>query len=139
MKITPARTRGFLAAPDKAVRAILVYGRDTGLVDERVDALAKSVVPDLGDPFRVARMTGAALAADPARLADEAAAFAFGGGRRVVIVDEAEDNAAAAARSFLDAPLGDAMVVLRGGDLGARSNLRKLFEERSEERRVGKE
>jgi DNA polymerase-3 subunit delta len=129
MKIAPARIRPFLAAPDKSVCAILVYGPDTGLVDERADALARSVVADLGDPFRVARLTGAALAADPARLADEAAAIPFGGGRRVVIVSDAEDAAAPAARGFLAAPLGDAMVILRAGELGPKSKLRLLFEE----------
>ena len=129
MKIAPARIRGFLAAPDKSVCAVLVYGPDAGLVDERVEALARTVLPDLGDPFRVARMTGSSLAADPARLADEAAAIAFGGGRRVVLVDGAEESATAAARGFLAAPMGDALVILRGGDLAKRSSLRTLFED----------
>ena len=68
MKIPPARIRAFLAAPDKACVAVLVYGPDAGLVDERVDALARTVVPDPADPFRIARMTGAALAAEFRRL-----------------------------------------------------------------------
>ncbi len=129
VKIAPARLRGFLAAPDKSAAAVLVYGPDAGLVDERVEALARTVLPDLADPFRVARIAGAALAGDPARLADEAAAIAFGGGRRVVLVDDAEDPAAAAVRGFLAAPMGDALVILRGGDLGKRSSLRSLCEE----------
>src|SRR5579871_2703354 len=108
MKVQPARVRGFLASPDKAVRAILIYGPDAGLVDERVEALARTVVPDLADPFRVARIAGPALSADPAKLADEAAAIAFGGGRRVVLVDDAGDAAQGAARGFLAAPMGDA-------------------------------
>ncbi len=129
MKIPPARIRSFLATPDKSVCAILVYGPDAGLADERVTALAKSVVPDLNDAFRVARLTSSALSADPARLADEAAAIAFGGGRRVVLVDDADEHALNAAKGFLAAPMGDALVVLKAGDLSPRSGLRSLFEE----------
>jgi DNA polymerase-3 subunit delta len=129
VKIPPARIRSFLSAPDKTAVAILVYGPDAGLADERVDALARAVVPDLGDAFRVARLTSSALSADPARLADEAAAIAFGGGRRVVLVEDADDHASAAARSFLAAPMGDALVLFKAGDLSPRSSLRVQFEE----------
>jgi DNA polymerase-3 subunit delta len=129
VKIQPARIRSFLAAPDKAVRAILIYGPDAGLADERAVGLAKAVVPDLNDAFRVARLTSSALAADPARLSDEAAAIAFGGGRRVVLVDDADEHALNAAKGFLAAPMGDALVVLKAGDLSPRSGLRSLFEE----------
>jgi DNA polymerase-3 subunit delta len=129
MKVAPARIRSFLAAPDAAAAAILVYGPDAGLVDERVTALARAVVPDLGDAFRVARLTSSALSADPARLADEAAAIAFGGGRRVVLVEDADEHASAAARAFLSTPMGDALVLFKAGDLSPRSSLRSLFED----------
>lgn len=129
MKIAPARIRGFLASPDRAVRAILVYGPDAGLVDERVEALARTVVPDPADPFRIARIAGSALAADPARLGDEAAAIAFGGGRRVVLIEDADDPVQNALKGFLAAPMGDALILLKAGDLGRRSGLRSLCEE----------
>lgn len=134
MKVPPARIRSFLASPDKSARAILIYGPDAGLADERTEQMAKAVVPDLGDAFRVARLTSAALASDPARLADEAAAIAFGGGRRVVLVDDADEHATNAAKGFLAAPPpssdgGDALVLLKAGDLSPRSSLRSLFEE----------
>ena len=73
MKISAARAERFVKRPDPKARAVLVYGPDRGLVRERAEALARGVVEDLADPFRVTEMTGAALAADPARLADEAA------------------------------------------------------------------
>jgi len=73
MKLPPSRIAGFLQRPDPAIRAILLYGPDEGLVRERAEAAARSVCPDLKDPFRVADLAAAVLAADPARLADEAA------------------------------------------------------------------
>lgn len=129
MKITGAKVEAFLRAPDSKARAILVFGPDEGLVRERAQRLAKLVVDDLNDPFRVVEITGSDLKADPARLADEAAAMAFGGGQRVVRIRQAADACEPAVKSFLglDTP-ADALVILDAGDLPPRSKLRKLFE-----------
>ncbi len=128
MKLAGNRIEAFLKAPDPKAAAILVYGPDLGLVKERLDRLAKTVLPDLSDPFRVVDIPGASLKDDPARLADEAAALSLIGGRRVVRVREAGDATTSAIQSFLAHPMGDALVLLEGGDLSARSSLRKLFE-----------
>jgi len=128
MKIQPARAEAFIAKPDPAIRAVLFYGPDAGLVRERAAALARTVVPDLRDPFRVAEETGAAVRADPAWVADEAAAISFGGGRRVVRIRSAGDAEASVFEAFLQDAPGDALVVVEAGELTARSALRKLFE-----------
>lgn len=128
MKIAANRADGFVRKPDPAVRAVLVYGPDLGLVRERADALTRAVVPDLKDPFRIAELTPAVLKDDPARLADEAAALSFTGGRRVVRLRDAGDTVAAALQSFLESPMGEALIVVEAGDLPPRSSLRKLFE-----------
>lgn len=129
MKIAVGQIEGFLRAPDPALRAILIFGPDEGLVRERSQRLAKLVLEDLNDPFRVVEFTGAQLKDDPARLPDEAAAISFGGGRRVVRIRQAGDACEPACKSFLelDTPC-DALVVLDAGDLNPRSKLRKLFE-----------
>lgn len=129
MKLQGRAIDGFLRSPDPKVRAVLLYGPDTGLVRDRAMTIGRTVVQDLSDPFRVAEMQGRALSDDPARLADEAAALAFTGGRRLIRVREAEDNCAAAFTAFLDDPTpGDSLVLVESGDLGARSKLRLLFE-----------
>lgn len=128
MKLTGAKVEAFLKAPEPAVRAVLVFGPDNGLVRERVDRLVRSVVPDRNDPFRVAELTPARLKEDPARLSDEAAAIALTGGRRVVVVRDAGDGVSGPAGDFLSHPMGDALVVFEAGELGPRSSLRKLFE-----------
>src|ERR1700723_1219486 len=69
--------------------AALLFGPDLGLVRERAERLAKTVVPDLRDPFRTTEMEASALSEDPARLFDEAAALSMTGGRRVVRVRNA--------------------------------------------------
>src|SRR6516164_4406411 len=95
MKLPASRIAAFLQRPDRTIRAVLLYGPDTGLVRERAETLARTVCPDLKDPFRVADLSGSTLAADPARLADEAAQMSLMGGRRVVRVRDAADRLAA--------------------------------------------
>lgn len=128
MKVQAARADAFAKKPDPGVVAVLVYGPDSGLVRERADTLGRTVVEDLADPFRVALLTGAQCAADPPRLGDEAAAMALTGGRRLVRVRDAGDTVAPMLQGLLDAPRGDALVVLEAGELPPRSALRKLCE-----------
>jgi DNA polymerase-3 subunit delta len=119
----------FVERPPKAIVAALIYGPDQGLVRERAETLAKSIVPDLTDAFRVAELDEAILNSDPARLFDEAAAISMLGGRRVVRVRSAGNALAKLFESFLDDPKGDALVVVEGGDLAKSSALRKAFEQ----------
>jgi len=119
----------FAAKPPQGLVAALVFGPDAGLVRERAEKLMKSVVEDLGDAFRVADLDDSALASDPARLCDEAAAISMLGGRRVVRVRGAGNALAKLFEAFLESPNGDALVVVEGGDLAKGAGLRKVFEE----------
>jgi DNA polymerase-3 subunit delta len=135
VKLSGTALASFLRKPDPATRAALFYGPDGGLVRERADAVARSVCPDLRDPFRVAELTPALLAQDPARLADEIGAMSLTGGRRVIRIRDAGDAIAkllgeqlAAARARGGGGTTDCVVVCEAGDLPPRSALRKLFE-----------
>lgn len=129
MIIKPAEAERMLAKPPPGIAAFLFYGPDLGLIHERADRLAKSVVPDLSDAFRVSDLDEAALSGDTARLADEAAAISMMGGRRVVRVRGGGTPIAKAFEGFLTDPKGDAMIVVEGGDLARGAALRKIFEE----------
>ena len=137
MRLPAGRVEGFLRRPDPDISAVLLYGPDAGLARERADTVARAVCPELRDPFRVADLGGAMLASDPARLADEAAQIGLLGGRRVVRVREAGDNLASLFQRFLADPVGDALVVVEGGELTTRSALRRAFEESPRAAAVG--
>ncbi len=128
MKVTGRDVAAFLRRPDPACTAILVYGPDRGLVRERADSLAATVVDDLDDPFRVTTLAGDSLAADPARLADEAAALSLTGGRRLVRVRGGVDSSAKIFETLLGGGEGGALVIVEGADLSPRSTLRRMFE-----------
>ena len=132
MKIAANRADAFTGAPPDTLRVALIYGPDEGLVRERAARLGKAVVPDLSDPFLVCDLSGAELASDPARLADEVAAIALTGGRRLIRVRDAGDNIAKIVASVLEDTPGDALTVLQAGNLAPRSALRKLAETASD-------
>jgi len=130
MKIAASRAEAFVGRPDPKVAAVLVYGPDRGLVRERAERLARTVVDDPTDPFCTVELSAADLKADPARLGDEAAAVSLGGGRRLVRVREATDAAAGVFVDFFaSARAADALTVVEAGDLAKRSALRRAFED----------
>ncbi len=129
MKLPPARLAAFLAKPDPAVRVVVVYGPDAGLVRERARNLGTSAVGDLNDPFRVAALTGASVVEDPARLFDEMASLSLGGGKRLVRLQNPSETLTPILSRLLDSmPQTDSLLVIEAGDLDKRSKLRALAE-----------
>lgn len=128
MKVPARDIERFVENPPDHLRACLVYGADAGQVRELATRLAKSVVPDLDDPFRVSTLEASTIAADPARLGDEAAAMAFGGGRRVVRIRGLTGDLARPIADVVKAPVGDALIVAEAGVLRRDAALVRLFE-----------
>ena len=132
MKLAGKAIDRFLAAPDPATVAVVIYGPDDGLVRERAEHLVALIAIDPKDPFRVAELPASAIESDPARLADEADQLPMTGGRRVLRLREAGDEIAKALLGWLDASAtnthGGGFVVIEASDLGPRSSLRKLAE-----------
>lgn len=128
VKVQAREADAFCRAPAEGIAAVLLYGPDAGLVRERAESLARSVVDDLADPFRVAEIRPEDAASDPALLVDEALAISLTGGRRVVRVKGAGDKLAEAVATLLEAPRGDALVIVEAGELSGRSRLRTAFE-----------
>lgn len=118
-----------LAGPAPGVRAVLFYGPDEGRVRENAVKVARSVVPDLSDPFRATQLSAADLKLDPARLADEAAALSLTGGRRVVRLRGGGEAHAELFADLLQNLIGDTLIVVEAGELAKTSRLRKLFED----------
>lgn len=128
MKLQVRQIESFLKNPDPAVKAVLVYGPDDGLMRERAQILAKHVVPDLSDPFLVATLSGEEISKDETRFYDEVHAIPMMGGRRLIRIKEPGEASAKIIQDYLDKPNDEALVLVEGPDLGPRSALRKLFE-----------
>lgn len=129
MKISPGQADRFVQDPGNEIDAVLLYGPDSGLVRERAQILARSVVEDLSDPFLVTEILPSDLRDDRARLADEASSLSMIGGRRVVRLRDAADSLIEAVKNLLDGREVASLSILEAGELSARSKLRKAFED----------
>ncbi len=123
----------FLANRQEAIAAVLIYGPDGGLVRERGDALARSLVADFKDPFNYIELTDADLKEEPGRLGDEITALSFAGGERIVRLRTNGDAAAKPAERLIAGLDGghlkpNGLVLIEAGELTPRSKLRKTFE-----------
>jgi DNA polymerase-3 subunit delta len=125
----------FISRPDAAIRAALIYGRDSGVVRDRGHALAAKLVPNPDDPFDVAILTEQDLADDGGRLEGELAAQSLMGGRRLVRLRMTAEKPAAdklAAEALDRHAKGelnpDAFFLIEAGALGRESALRKVAE-----------
>jgi DNA polymerase-3 subunit delta len=128
VKIAAGRVDKFLRSPDAGVVFVLVYGPDSGLVNERAIALVRAVAGSESDPFRVSDLPAVALKSDPARLADEASAQSMTGGRRAVRLSGAADAITPIVAAYLEGAKADSLIVAEAGILGPRSSLRRLAE-----------
>jgi DNA polymerase-3 subunit delta len=90
----------FVARPDPKRPVVLVFGPDSGLVSERANALIKSAVDDVNDPFALARLDGEDLSAEPIRLVEEAQTIPMFG-KRAVWVKAGSRNIAPAVEPVL--------------------------------------
>lgn len=132
MKLQFRDIEPFVKRIDQDMRAILVYGPDAGLVQERAAAMGKQVVADLNDPFNAAHLTGDIIAADESRLADEATAQSLMGGKRLVRITGAGNEIAVALKAYLKGtPNPACIIIIEAGDLKPKDALRKVAEDQA--------
>ena len=125
--VKPQDIDRFLTKPTTPV--VLIYGPDAGLVRERADALIRASVENAHDPFSVVRIESEELAANPARLADEANTVPLFGGRRAVLLKiSSRHNVLPSIEAVLDDPPRDCRIIIEAGDLKKSSPLRVLAE-----------
>ncbi len=122
------QVEGFIAKPNPAQPVVLIYGADSGLVRERAEALIRSAVDDVNDPFSLARVEGDELASDPSRLVEEANTIPLFGGRRAVWVKGGGRNFAAAVETLLANAPRECRVVIEAGELRKNAPLRVACE-----------
>jgi DNA polymerase-3 subunit delta len=123
-----AQIDAFVAKPNPAQPVVLVFGPDAGLVRERAEALVRSAVDDIHDPFSLARLTGDDLASEPTRLVEEANTIPLFGGRRAVWVKAGGRNFTPAVEALLAATSPDCRVVIEAGELRKNAPLRVVCE-----------
>ena len=127
VQVKPADADRLLARPNAAVRVVLIYGDDEGLVSERANRFAATVAGKDGEHLR---LDMAALSEDPGRLVDEANSIPMFGGQRAISLRVSGNRSIEdALAALLAAPPKDSWVIVIAGELRKSSPLRKLAEE----------
>lgn len=121
MKANRAQAEKALRAPGDT-RLFLLHGPD----EAGSRGLARLLAAAMGEGAERIDLTGAELKADPARLADEAAAISMFGGARWILVEQAGDEIVPAAEALLEAPAAGNPVAVVAGALKPASKLLKL-------------
>ncbi len=113
-----------IARPDPQWRIWLLYGPDAGLISERAATIANAALgKDSTDPFRLVRIEGDDVVADPARLLDEASTIGLFGGDRVIRVSRTSKQLAPAIEPLLRTPPAGAVIIIEAGELSGKSPL----------------
>ncbi|BAT58219.1 DNA polymerase III subunit delta [Variibacter gotjawalensis] len=129
MALLKSGVDAFVARPDPARAIVLLFGPDDGLVSERAETIVLASVDDPRDLMAVMRIAGDELAADPARLADEALSIPMFGGRRVIWVRAGSRNFVSALEALIKGgQLRETRIVIEAGDLKKSAPLRALGE-----------
>lgn len=121
MKANRAQAERALASPGDT-RLFLLHGPD----EAGSRALAKRLAAAMGEGAERIDLSGAELKADPARLADEAAAISMFGGARWIQVEQAGDEIVPAVEALIEAAAAGNPVVVLAGALKPASKLLKL-------------
>lgn len=109
-------------AAQAETRFFLLHGPDEAGSHALVATLARA----MGPGAERIDLAGAELKADPARLADEAAAFSLFGGARYIVVEPAGDEIVPAIEALLESPAKGNPVAIVAGALKPASKLLKL-------------
>ena len=128
VKVLTRNLNAFLNKPPDHILAVLIYGKDTGLVHERVLRITRAVVEDPADPFRVSELGSSEITSDPSRLTDEFTAQCLVGGKRVVRIRLGSENISDSLRALIELPKQNALIVVEAGFLSASSSVRRFME-----------
>ena len=134
--IKPQNALSFLAKPDPALRAILLYGSDAGSVSERAQKLAAMFAARENPPGEIVRLDDADLDGDPDRLSIELLTMPMFGGSKIVRTSQGRRVTAATLKSLLSEPLPGVLIV-EAGNLRPDEGLRGLFEKSASAAAIG--
>ena len=130
-KIATASIRRFLDAPDKNLRAVLLYGPNQSFVHEAAQKIARwALKKDADDPYAITKLGEDEIKKDNARLGDALAAQSMFGGSTLVwarIDGKGADASLLHALGEIERDEPRAFLVIEGGDLSGSSELVKAF------------
>jgi DNA polymerase-3 subunit delta len=131
MKLASQAIEKNLRQLDPGLKAMLVFGPDAALVRARAESIARQIVADPQDIFRIEVLNTKALQDDIGLLDQALNGFSLNGGRRLVLLENPSETLANALAQAVGEHRSDTFLLIRAGDLPPGSKLRAAAEKSS--------
>ncbi len=122
MKIKEYLIDNYLLNPDDKINLYFFIGPDTGLTDQRVKTLCKTLSVDINNPFNISRIDQNELEKNPSKLLDEALTYSLDSKKRFVFLkiysESVSTNVVKSIKDLIShLPLKDTKVIISARNL----------------------
>jgi len=131
MNIKPEQVDSIVKALNPAIRGVVIYGSNEGMISTLSQQFIKAISPDIYDAFHVSYLDMAAVSADIGALYAEFNAQSLMGGRRVVVIKEATNLLTKPLRELLAASSSDSLLVITSSALKTKDSLAVMAKDES--------
>jgi len=131
MNIKPEQVDGIVKSLPPAIRGVVIYGSNEGMISTLSQQFIKAVSPDIYDAFHVSYLNMADITADVGALYAEFNAQSLMGGRRVVVIKDATNLLTKPLREMLDSSPSDSLLVITSLTLKTKDSLATLAKDES--------
>jgi DNA polymerase-3 subunit delta len=123
-----AQLDNYIKKPDMAVKIVLLFGQNEGLIAEYTKKLIQTVSKDLYDPFCVVYLNGDDVRNDFGILSAEYNSQSLIGGRRVIVVSDVDNNFTKPITELLSSKSDTLLILYTNTFLNKKSSLYALGE-----------
>ena len=131
MNIKPEQVEGLVKSLPAALRAVVIYGSNEGMINTLSQQFIKAVSPDIYDAFHVSYLEMSDISADVGTLYAEFNAQSLMGGRRVVVIKEATNLLTKTLKELLAESSSDSLLVITSSSLKTKDSLAVLAKDDS--------
>ena len=123
MNIKPEQVEGIVKSLPPAIRGVIVYGSNEGMISTLSQQFIKTVSADIYDAFHVSYLDMADVSADVGALYAEYNAQSLMGGRRVVVIKDATNLLTKPLKELLAGSSSDSLLVITSSSLKTKDSL----------------
>ena len=128
MKITTKDLPSFVQNPPPGLRVVLVYGEDSGQVQEIVKTISNNVIENTDDPFALKTINVGNADENSSSLYDEVNSQSLGFGKTVVSAKIGSEDISDELKAIIEGPIPASLLVLGGQYLPPKSPVRQFLE-----------
>lgn len=129
MKVTTAKINSTISNLPPAVRVVLLFGPDYGLVDERANVLKNNFLGKSYEDSQFIQLFDSQIKENPNIIYEQAYSISlFGENKKIILVREGKDSISKKLAEYIDQPEDETLLIIKAQELSPSSSLRKLCE-----------